>query len=1806
MEPIAIVGYAGRFPGAHDTEEFWANLREGREGLRTCTDEELLAAGVSPESLLDSNYVKVNGDAPDMDMFDEEFFGMTPREATICDPQLRMFLEIAHATVENAGYDPTAISDVGVFAATGHSLYMDHNLRLGDATSAGSRDMLAGVFNYPDYAATLVSYRLNFTGPSMTVLTACSSSLLTLHLALQALHNGECYLALAGGTEMEMMGHGYTWASGSPFSRDGQCRAFGAGATGTIFASGVGAVALKRLSDAQADGDHIRAVVLATAVNNDGADKVGFSAPGATGQTDVVMEALGVAEVVPESIGYVEAHGTGTPIGDPIEFAALTEAFRRSANGRSLPVGYCGLGSVKSGVGHLGHAAGVASLIKAVQCLERELLPRTLHVAEPNPSLELDSSPFYLVAENRPWPRSGQPRRACVHSLGFGGTNVHAVLEEAPVREPILRHQRPRLVVWSGRTEAAEQAYRDRLTGYFAECSEEAFADTVATLQVGRTAHPARAAAVCDSAASAAATLSGAAGRMIRGTGSPEPRPLAFLLPGQGSQHARMAAGLYRMEPTFTEAFDRCLDHLDDTGGALRRVWSAGTDDDLEDTGVAQQLLFAVEYSLAQMWGAWGIRPAALLGHSIGELVAATVAGVFPLPDAARLVSARAQAMADAPAGAMLAIRCAAADLTGLLPDGVTVVAANGPRQTVVGGMPEPVAAAAEILAAQGFSTRRVRTSHAFHTTLMESAADAFTQAFEGVTSAAPSVPVYSAATAAPLTADDAARPEFWTQQLVRPVLFDRALDSMLADREWTLLEVGPEQALSTLVRDRADVSAGRHPVLATLPRRSRERSEDLDSALAALGTLWTAGYPVTWSALAPNEPLRRLAVPGYPYQRHRHWVAPPTATAAGSRELSGTELQAQGVASDEEARPTEQAGPAKDAVPSAFSTVGWVERPLTRDAMRQPTWQDVPAVALLPADPDTSLHLMLALQQAGLRVVPVRPGAAYEDGGSEFRVRPASPEDLARVMRAMADRDRPVQLLVHAWGVGDWDEVDTQTVAWQLDHSFRSLFHLIQQGHRGVGARSAPGLVVLASRSIDVSGGEPVEPVKATLHGLVRTFAQEAPQQLCRFIDVGSRLGEDELATAIAAELAVVDGDALVALRRDHRWVSVERPYRLPPRQRPPLRRNGVYLVTGGLGGLGLAVAKGLARTGLRPKLALVGRAGSATDADLAEITTAGAEVRVFAGDVADERAMRRVVDTLTARFGPVNGVLHLAGVAGDGMLLMRQADAAERVLRPKVLGTLVLAELFASRPPLDFFVSFSSRAGSEGLVGGGDYAAANAFLDAYARTSTSDGGHMVSIGWPAWARVGMAARASASSSAQHPAVREAATQEAGRGWTRVVSEMDYPFLNEHRINGTAVMPGTGLLDLIVTAFQTEVPAEAPGAVQLREATIRQPLAVHGSGCLRIALEPAGTGWAFELWSAPLDGGEETLHVTGEVAWSSRSAPVVDLPALQERMTAHRPPPPFDGRVFTFGPRWNNIVQVSLLSEDDRSEKLVSLELPGDFLADLDSHPLHPALLDSAVSSARDPERDGIFVPFMYRLATVYERLPACFHSFIVRRAGTDGLILADIQLIAPDGRVLAEFEGFTMRRTTREHMRSADDVSAAGPADVSAARPEQDSQGIDPYAGVGLLLDLLGTPYPRQLTVRPFRDGQPELLDTVPQADRTLVVPLPAPPPQCGVLAPEPASVAPAPVEPSAGPAPAATATIEDRLRRIWAVALGRADIQADDDFFELGGNSLSALDLMALIRKDLGVELSVATLFDYPTFGALADALRTEGAV
>jgi phthiocerol/phenolphthiocerol synthesis type-I polyketide synthase E len=889
---IAIVGMAGRFPGARTLDAFWRNLRDGVESVTSFTDEELLAAGVPPEALGSPEYVKSGVVLEDIELFDAAFFGFTPREAEVMDPQQRLFLECAWQALEQAGYDSGAYGGaIGVFGGAGLNSYLLFNLYAQRDLVGAIGGFQAMLLNEKDHLATRVSYKLDLRGPSVTVQTACSTSLVAVHMACQSLLNAECDMALAGGVAISVPQRtGYWYQPGGVASPDGHCRAFDARAQGTVSGSGVGVVVLKRLEDALADGDTIHAVIKGSAINNDGAAKVGYTAPSVDGQAGVIAEALALAQVAPETIGYVEAHGTGTPLGDPIEIAALTRAFRAGTPLRN----FCAIGSLKTNIGHLDAAAGVAGLIKAVLALRHGQIPPSLHFRSPNPKLDLAGSPFYVSAALTPWERQGGPRRAGVSSFGIGGTNVHVVLEEAPAMAS--SPSRPwQLLTISARSAAALEDATDELVEHLRCHPDLSLADVAYTLQVGRRAFNHRRSLACRDLEDALAALSSRDTARLRTRHQQlrEP-PIAFLFPGQGSQYAGMGADLYQAKPAFREQIDRCAEILQphlglDLREVLypdlkiedRRLRIEGTESSilnplssiLDQTQYAQPALFVVEYALARMMIGLGVRPQAMIGHSIGEYVAACLAGVFSLEDALALVAARGRLMQQLPGGAMLAVMLSEQALQPYLGAGISLAAVNGPSLCVLAGAADGIEAVERRLADEGHRSRRLHTSHAFHSEAMDSIAPRFAELVGRARLAAPKIPYISNVTGAWITAEQATDPGYWAAHLRETVRFGAGAGVLASDPDRLYLELGPGQTLSTLMRQHLG-AGGADAVLSTM-RHPRDQRSDVAFLLDALGRLWLAGASVGWAMLHAHERRRRVPLPTYPFERRAYWIGP-------------------------------------------------------------------------------------------------------------------------------------------------------------------------------------------------------------------------------------------------------------------------------------------------------------------------------------------------------------------------------------------------------------------------------------------------------------------------------------------------------------------------------------------------------------------------------------------------------------------------------------------------------------------------------------------------------------------------------------------------------------------------------------------------------------------------------------------------------------------------------------------------------------------------------------------------------------------
>ena len=866
MEPgVAIIGMAGRFPGAPDLESFWRVLVEGQDTITRFGPGELKASNTAA---LEGgpDYVAARGVLEDVAMFDSDYFGVAPREADRMDPQHRIFLEACSNALEDAGYvSESYAGEIGLFAGCSLNTYLLANL----ATGRGFLDELTGSYqvgefqvalgNDKDFLTTRAAYKLNLRGPVVSVQSACATSLVAIAQACQSLMSYGCEMALAGGASATFpQERGHVFQEGGIGSRDGHCRPFDAAATGTVFGHGVGVVVLKRLEDAIRDGDQVRAVIRGFAVNNDGSAKAGYMAPGIDGQTRVIAAAQAMAGFAPETISYIEAHGTATPLGDPIEVAALTRAFRQ---GGATGDGFCTIGTAKGNIGHLDSAAGVAGTIKTVLSLEKKTLPGLAHFVEPNPNIELAGSPFYLSGKTRPWVSDG-PLRAGVSAFGVGGVNAHVVIEEAPAQRSGASPRSEQVLCVSGRSEEAARTAAANLVAFFASHPETSLADAAYTLAVGRRAHGFRVAVAAKDLQDAQAKL--AAGRVD----TAKARRMVFQFSGQGTQFVGMGQALYQAEPVYRAVIDACAAEAQGELGCDLRAVIAGEWPGLEQTRLAQPAIFATELALATLWQSWGVRPEAMVGHSLGEYVAATLAGVWTREQAIGLVCLRARLMQAMEPGAMLSVALGERELAPYLGDAVSLAALNAPRASVLAGTFQAIEAIEQRLASEGVATRRLKTSHAFHSAMMEPMLAEFEAAVGRLRLHPPTLPLVSSVTGTWLTAEEAMSPAYWARQCRLPVRFQDALATL--ESYDLLLEVGVGDTLTKLA-----MQQGRR-VLAVSSLTAGRGQTAARTVADALAELWSAGIAIDFDRYFSGERRLRTSLPTYPFTRRLHWIEPP------------------------------------------------------------------------------------------------------------------------------------------------------------------------------------------------------------------------------------------------------------------------------------------------------------------------------------------------------------------------------------------------------------------------------------------------------------------------------------------------------------------------------------------------------------------------------------------------------------------------------------------------------------------------------------------------------------------------------------------------------------------------------------------------------------------------------------------------------------------------------------------------------------------------------------------------------------------
>jgi len=1349
---VAVIGMAGRFPHAKNIDEFWDNIKDGVEPISFLSQEELNEYKIGPELLENPNFVKsIGGVLEDKEFFDASFFGYTPKEAAIMHPQLRIFHECAWEALENAGYDPDSYDGlIGLFAGASTSFYWE-GLCVLSGQSSELGPMAARFLSDKDHLSTKISHKLNLKGASFTINTACSTALVAIHLACRTLLSGDCDIVLAGGVSVRAEENiGYIYEENMIVSPDGHCRAFDAQAKGTIGGDGIGIVVLKLLEDALEDGDYIHAVVKGSAFNNDGSRKVGYTAPSVDGQAEVIRTAHRLAEVEPESITYIETHGTGTELGDPIEIAGLKLAFNTNKKG------FCGIGSVKTNMGHLDAAAGIAGVIKTVMALKHKIIPPSLHFHSPNPKLDLESSPFYVNGKAAQWKNDKYPLRAGVSSFGIGGTNSHVVLEEAPDdSRQRMAGREYQLILLSAKTLSVLDTATGNLVNHLKENPGIDLADVAYTLQVGRKAFQYRRMTVCSNIDEAIESLSDPGSRKVHTSFVKEEKKyLVFMFPGLGAQYVNMGLDLYQSQAVFRKEMDRCFEILKDLldvdikkvlypqgeGNGTDRSNSPG----INQAEITQPVIFIFEYALAKLLMQWGIKSQAMIGYSFGEYTAACLSGVFSLEDALKLIVTRGNLIEEMPGGGMLSVPLSREELRPYLNQELSLAIDNGPS-CVVSGSNEAIDAFEKKMKENRYICTSLKASRAIHSKMMAPILGKYKERFGQVKLNKPRIPYLSNVTGKWITAEEAVDPGYWAKHLQETVLFSDGVKELLKKNHPIFVEVGPGYDLGALVRhhinnetDQLIVNTVKHP---------QDKISGNRFLSNKIGHLWLSDVKIDWQEFYAEEKRYRIPLPTYPFERLSYWIeGNPYRISAG-----------ESADSRERKKPD---------VTDWFYLPSWKRSVLL---CPEPGKNNGRSYWLMFADQcGFGSQLVNRLMRDGQEVIIVKAGTEFaKEGEQVYTVNPQKNSDYDTLFKELRAAGKIPGNIVHLWGVTESEsrgkDLELRSVENAQDLGFYSLLYLVQ----AIGKKNFDNpfrITVITNNMQHVTGEEQLCSEKATVVGAIKVIPQEYANISCSSIDIalakpGSYTNE-HLIDQLMLELSVESPEKVIAYRSNYRWVPVFEPIRLEKLENhgTRLREKGIYLITGGLGGIGFEIARHLAQS-IHARLILTGRSTlpareswaqwlenqgdedkiSLKISGVRELEQMGAEVLLCSADVANREEMQEVIALAEKRFGRINGVIHSAGLPDGCVIPLRTREITDRILSPKITGTLVLDRLLKD-VKLDFFVICSSLSSIIPLFGQVGYCAANAFQDAFAYQKTSlDGVFTAAINWDTWKEVGM-----------------------------------------------------------------------------------------------------------------------------------------------------------------------------------------------------------------------------------------------------------------------------------------------------------------------------------------------------------------------------------------------------------------------------------------------------------------------------------
>jgi acyl transferase domain-containing protein/acyl carrier protein len=1800
---IAIVGMDCRLPGANSVQEYWDNLVAGKETLTTFSDEELLASGIKASEFMRPDYVRTRGIIDNTDSFDAAFFGITPKDAEIIDPQQRVFLECAWHALEDAGIDPfNTEKRIAVFGGAGTPYYMVDVLGNAEVKKTTSGTSIV-TSNDKDYLTTRVSYKLDLKGPSMNVQTACSTALVSVVLGVESLLSYQSDAVIVGGVSLELPEHqGYIYQEGGLQSPDGRCRTFDKDAAGTVFSRGCAVVVLKRLEDALADRDHIYAVVLGGAVNNDGADKVSFTAPSVKGQVDVITEALEIAGVDATSIAMVEAHGTSTPTGDPIEVTSLSEAFRHYTQEK----GFCRIGSVKTNIGHTDVASGAASLIKVCLSLQHGIAPASLNFHAPNPEIDFENSPFYVNAKTGPMSGTdGRPLRALVNSFGVGGTNACIVVEEPPQIKQQTSTNTHDLLLVSAHNKDSFKSYLEHIKNYLEDNLALDLAGLAHTFRTGRSPMKYKGAIAFSGRDDLLAKLETPIAPTVKAARGKA--DIVWMFSGQGNQFVNMGRELYETNEVFKAAIDHCARVLqDEIKLDIREILypPAGDLEQAKDlitrTYITQPAIFTVSYATAQVFLHLSVKPDALIGHSVGEYVAAVIAGVMQLDDALKAVAHRGKLVYDLPEGSMLAVLKTEAELRTDLPDSLDIAVINSPELCVVSGPTPQIETFGEKMKQAGVFSKHLPTSHAFHSKMMIPCLDAYRDYFKSIPLSPPKIPIISTVNAIEMENDVATDHEYWVQHVLNPVLFGKAVAHQFDQNPSVFLECGPGQSLESAVKRMLEKGAP-HTSIGTL-------NEGVDAVTAldvAIGKLWIEGVPIDYAAWLGAGEISKIPCPLLPFQNTSYRI----------------DFSASASASDENDK--------NENIDDWYYTPSWKRTPPIHTVVANALdAEDLPVHYLIFSDDELCEKLAAEIGERGFKHTVIRPD---------------NPIDYAQLLAEITDKNVELRI-IYGWthAAQNGPDLTLENYDQVMEAGFYNLIHLEKALIAAV-PKNRLTFTCLINDGFDVCGLSPAKPEKSLAVGPLRALFKEHPNMSTKLVNIDSssllKVSMEQFVDALLLETKIETEETIIAYTGLHRWTETFEPLRLgsdAPENTAQLKEGGIYLVTGGAGAIGRSVSKVIAQT-VKATIIWIGRSAfppkdswknlaAGGDQQIKErvqaaldIKALGSKLITLSADISDLGQMSGLVTEIESTHGPIDGIIHAAGNAGGGIIAATDKESFDIVLTPKVRGALVLHKIFKGKP-LDFLHFYSSVTAILGEAGRVDYTSANAFLDAFGtKHSWPNCKTVCSINWGEWGLIGMGAdwirqkdsrkldaKKKAAPKPIEPMEKAAPVRfsavESNAGTSVYAVHVDasnHWIISEHLLAGIPTMVGTSFLGVLRDWAAGQ---ETGGKIlSVQDAVFSSPLIVMDKDTLELQLvceKTSADHYNFKFQSR-FATGDWKVHFSGKAVFKLPHIPEVSLEGLRKKCDQQ----PEMERHFTvlydenenvllqYSRRWDCLENITLGDKQWISE----ITLPDDLAADLNDYAPHPAMLDVATSChfSYFPDFQDKFLPHSYGDVTIYAPLSQKIYAYgtLAKPYGPDdGIIHFDFIFFNETGDLIATMDDYALTKVGQGG--SAREASNKPGDDISVRLIEAGIREILPDEGMQVLDSLFRQSDLSQTIVCP-RDFNREFAETKIAYTRNKM--------RKKVRRMEEAKdIDDRPDIDTEYEAP--SNEIEITIAAIWSAILGINRIGINDSFIELGGNSLLAIQLVSGLGDEFDVEIKASDFANAATIKSLADLVLT----